>query len=494
MVLTRAMRKPPKRYDPSVYDSRMQARKKQPENYLCINNVAGLYPGRDKEGYYLVEHVLKRSARKNEVRYLVRWLGYGPDSDSWEPYEHLNEYGQNYVLERWIKGNKSMPPVTPEEQQVVEEHLEETKRITEERNAKRRRCDIPLNYCSDQEESLGDISENNRRMSTYVDKDWIDERESNNDYDTASDDEVSSIGTDIDLVMTTMPCGGSISLGKRVVHKIPPAVVSPTQPLRNFVNIQKQQHRGKMFNLDGSLQRIINASTMDPAVEASLRADFMRECGLLTHALQHPFLKQRIAREVDGNIKEIIEVLQLTRTLLMQVGHQESLPPPHFREVNHSLARNAKHAGNCNKQVRRSDGETSTFNGSFTTCGSFNLLDDASFMISCGEQHDGVHPSKQLRQQGLGGYHHQVNEQQQDDYSPLSISLKNGVGDSVISSDCDDDFATTTGGGGYATQEEDEDKVGRLFISHVVTSSSSEYGSISGSDDDYQNNTVNVGF
>ncbi|KAG9097213.1 hypothetical protein FS749_006820 [Ceratobasidium sp. UAMH 11750] len=36
-----------------------------------------------------VEEILSSRKRRGEIQYLVKWLGYGPEGNTWEPYEHL---------------------------------------------------------------------------------------------------------------------------------------------------------------------------------------------------------------------------------------------------------------------------------------------------------------------------------------------------------------------------------------------------------------------
>ncbi|QRV83751.1 Retrotransposable element Tf2 protein [Ceratobasidium sp. AG-Ba] len=44
----------------------------------------------DGEEEYEVEKILDSRKRRNQVQYLVHWKGYGPESNTWEPLEHLD--------------------------------------------------------------------------------------------------------------------------------------------------------------------------------------------------------------------------------------------------------------------------------------------------------------------------------------------------------------------------------------------------------------------
>ena len=45
----------------------------------------------DEEEEYEVDKILKsrRTGRKKQLQYLIRWKGYGPNDDTWEPVENL---------------------------------------------------------------------------------------------------------------------------------------------------------------------------------------------------------------------------------------------------------------------------------------------------------------------------------------------------------------------------------------------------------------------
>ncbi|QRV77368.1 Retrotransposable element Tf2 protein [Ceratobasidium sp. AG-Ba] len=44
----------------------------------------------DGEEEYEVEKILDSRKQQNQIQYLVHWKGYGPESNTWEPIEHLN--------------------------------------------------------------------------------------------------------------------------------------------------------------------------------------------------------------------------------------------------------------------------------------------------------------------------------------------------------------------------------------------------------------------
>jgi ribosomal protein L21E len=58
----------------------------------------------DETVEYLVEQVLKgRKLRGGKMEYLIRWKGYGPEHDTWEPETHLNDFLKAYIKENPIE-------------------------------------------------------------------------------------------------------------------------------------------------------------------------------------------------------------------------------------------------------------------------------------------------------------------------------------------------------------------------------------------------------
>jgi ribosomal protein L21E len=58
----------------------------------------------DETEEYLVEQVLKgRKLRGRKMEYLIRWKGYGPEHDTWEPESHLNDFLKAYIKDNPIE-------------------------------------------------------------------------------------------------------------------------------------------------------------------------------------------------------------------------------------------------------------------------------------------------------------------------------------------------------------------------------------------------------
>jgi hypothetical protein len=43
----------------------------------------------DGENVWEVEEILSSRTRNKKVQYLVKWKGYSPDDNTWEPYDNL---------------------------------------------------------------------------------------------------------------------------------------------------------------------------------------------------------------------------------------------------------------------------------------------------------------------------------------------------------------------------------------------------------------------
>lgn len=120
---------------------------KECELILPFNPKAGLYPGPDEDGFYLAEDIVARRQNPNgSWEFQIRWLGYDRRSDSWEPFGQLNEYLQRNVYERYTVQQGGRIDITPEQQQLIDSVIAETKRRTDERNGYLRKRGLPFDY------------------------------------------------------------------------------------------------------------------------------------------------------------------------------------------------------------------------------------------------------------------------------------------------------------------------------------------------------------
>jgi len=61
---------------------------------------------------YVIEKIETTEIKGGQVKYLVSWKGYGPDEDTWEPYENLKDGGELVV--RQFHLDSSRKPRDPE--------------------------------------------------------------------------------------------------------------------------------------------------------------------------------------------------------------------------------------------------------------------------------------------------------------------------------------------------------------------------------------------
>lgn len=62
----------------------------------------------DGELNYVVEEILASRVRYRKVQYLVKWQGYGPDDNTWEPYDNLMSGAEDSVKD-FHKKNPDSP-------------------------------------------------------------------------------------------------------------------------------------------------------------------------------------------------------------------------------------------------------------------------------------------------------------------------------------------------------------------------------------------------
>lgn len=64
---------------------------------------------KERQTLYVVKRILDKKEERGKPLYLVRWRGYGPKDDTWEPEEHLEEVRD--LIEEFEVGLQ--PPPTP---------------------------------------------------------------------------------------------------------------------------------------------------------------------------------------------------------------------------------------------------------------------------------------------------------------------------------------------------------------------------------------------
>ena len=65
----------------------------------------------DSQEEYEVEKILNSKLVRNKIKYLVRWKGYGPEENSWEPLDHLT-HAEEEIAEFHGKNPLAAKPVT----------------------------------------------------------------------------------------------------------------------------------------------------------------------------------------------------------------------------------------------------------------------------------------------------------------------------------------------------------------------------------------------
>jgi len=60
----------------------------------------------------VIEKFKTTEIKGGQVKYLVSWKGYGPEEDTWEPYENLKDGGKQVVCQFHIDNPRK--PLDPE--------------------------------------------------------------------------------------------------------------------------------------------------------------------------------------------------------------------------------------------------------------------------------------------------------------------------------------------------------------------------------------------
>ncbi|KAG9082422.1 hypothetical protein FRC07_014207 [Ceratobasidium sp. 392] len=78
---------PTMKIHPVFHISKLFLKKEDPFNQEPIPLPPEIAPGGEEE--YEVDHILSSRRHRGAIQYYVSWKGYGPEENTWEPYEHL---------------------------------------------------------------------------------------------------------------------------------------------------------------------------------------------------------------------------------------------------------------------------------------------------------------------------------------------------------------------------------------------------------------------
>jgi Chromo (CHRromatin Organisation MOdifier) domain len=98
------------------------------EMAAAIEALTGLKPGADEDGMYLIKEIIcRKTAKDTSFLYLISWLGWGEADNSWEPYENLNEFARQHVIDRWCSGTKPRSFVGQYDHELLDHFILTTK-------------------------------------------------------------------------------------------------------------------------------------------------------------------------------------------------------------------------------------------------------------------------------------------------------------------------------------------------------------------------------
>ena len=68
-----------------------------------------IVPPEEREGHYAVDQILNHRKVGGQYEYKVRWAGYGPEHDTWEPTRNIQSSGAKSVLKYWERLGQLVP-------------------------------------------------------------------------------------------------------------------------------------------------------------------------------------------------------------------------------------------------------------------------------------------------------------------------------------------------------------------------------------------------
>ncbi|KAJ3037151.1 hypothetical protein HDV00_002033 [Rhizophlyctis rosea] len=165
---------------------------------------------------YEVEAILNHRKARGTTKYLVKWVGYDSDSNTWEPEDNVKGGAESLIAEYWAnKKGGSTPKVTPKGRKRKETASDSPKRST--KKSKTDSIEIDAD-----EESHDEADEGDEEMEGNTD--LLYEPESKLDQDILSADNWEDLVAEIDTVEGSNEALGGLVVfvawknGKRSMH------------------------------------------------------------------------------------------------------------------------------------------------------------------------------------------------------------------------------------------------------------------------------------
>lgn len=122
---------------------------KEYEMILPLNPTkVGFYPGHDNDHIYFVEDIIARRINENgEWEFKLHYLGWDNQLGcDWKQFHELDYFSKRRVYEKYTLKKLDPIYISSKEEELVEQEMAITKKITDKRNEELRKRDLPFHY------------------------------------------------------------------------------------------------------------------------------------------------------------------------------------------------------------------------------------------------------------------------------------------------------------------------------------------------------------